>query len=374
MPRPTAYRLALVLFAALVLLKFSPQTGFTSLIRFGETWQDRRHSALQNLPIATVPNSNGYDGQFYAQIAIDPLLRGSELERAIDAPAYRARRILAPAAAALLGLGNPWWTLQAYALLNVICWFALARLLYDCIDSPHNWVGFARWAGCIFSVGVLDSVRQSLVDLPAMLLLSFAIHSYAQARTAKTALWLALSNLTRETGLLGTIALNGTELFGKPRRWSAVVIIFVAAALPALWSLYVNQRFSGTSTYEGFVSFSWPMFGIFSETKLCLRELLHGNFDGRYSFGLLAIGGLLTQAITLWRAPDLQSAWWRVGAAYSSLLPFIGVVIWSGYWAVCRYELPMTIAFNLLLPRGRSFWPLWIVGNLTLLHGLWRFL
>jgi hypothetical protein len=38
---------------AMVLAKFSPQTGFTSLIRFGETWQNRRHSALQNLPIAT---------------------------------------------------------------------------------------------------------------------------------------------------------------------------------------------------------------------------------------------------------------------------------------------------------------------------------
>jgi hypothetical protein len=34
----------------------------------------------------------------------------------------------------------------------------------------------------------------------------------------------------------------------------------------------------------------------------------------------------------------------------------------------------MTIAFNLLLPANRFFWPVWIVGNLVLLHAVWRFL
>lgn len=34
----------------------------------------------------------------------------------------------------------------------------------------------------------------------------------------------------------------------------------------------------------------------------------------------------------------------------------------------------MTVAFNLLLPAQRHFWPLWVLGNLPLLHGVWRFL
>lgn len=368
-----AYWIASLLFAALVLSKFSPQTGFTSLIRFGETWQDHRHSALQSLPLATVPKSNGYDGQFYAQVALDPLLRSSELERVLDAPAYRARRILVPATASLLGLGNPWWTLQAYALLNVICWFALGWLLRDCIGTK-DWVCFARWAGCMFSMGVLDSVRQSLIDLPALLLLSLAIHTYTQSRAAKTTLWLALGNLAKESTLLGTIALNSDGLVSRPRRGHTLFIIFLAAAPLGLWSLYVHQRFSGFSASEGLGNFTWPLLGVITQTKLCLRELLHGNFDGRYAFGLLAIGGLFTQAATLWRAPQFQSPWWRVGAAYSLLLPFMGLWVWSGYWAACRVVLPLTIAFNLLLPARRLFWPLWIAGNLTLLHAVWRFL
>ena len=69
------YWIAACLFGALVVTKFNTQTGFTSLIRFGETWETRRHILLQGVPVATVPHSNGYDGQFYAQIALDPLLR-----------------------------------------------------------------------------------------------------------------------------------------------------------------------------------------------------------------------------------------------------------------------------------------------------------
>jgi hypothetical protein len=100
----------------LVLTKFSPQSGFTSLIRIGNGWESRQLSALQALPVATVADSSGYDGQFYAQIALDPLLRDPDLVQSLDAPAYRARRILAPAAAALLGLGNPWGDLASLCL------------------------------------------------------------------------------------------------------------------------------------------------------------------------------------------------------------------------------------------------------------------
>jgi len=365
--------IAALLFAALVLAKFNPQTGFTSLIRFGETWQDRRHSSLQGLSIETVPASPGYDGQFYAQIALDPLLRGAETERLLDVPAYRARRILAPATAAVLGCGNSWWTLQVYALLNVACWFALGWILFTSID-PRNLAGFARWVGCMFSMGVLDSVRQSLVDLPALLLLTLAIRSSAQAHAGKSALWLSLGNLAKETNLLGTLALTGEGLTQAGRRRNTVLMILAAVLPLGLWSLYVRQRFSTATASEGLGNFTWPFFGLCMQAKIGFGELLRGNYDSRYTFGLLAIIGLLTQTVVLWRTPKLQSPWWRVGVAYSLLLPFLSLWVWMGYWGACRAVLPLTIAFNLLLPANRAFWPLWTIGNLTLLHAVWRFL
>lgn len=371
MSRPVACWIASLMFAALVLANFSPQTGFTSLIRFGETWQERRHPSLQNLPIATVPESSGYDGQFYAQIALDPLLRDPGLARVIDAPAYRARRILAPAVAALLGFGNPWWTLQAYALVNVLCWFTLGWLLYRHIGG-QDWLSHARWFGCMFSLGVLDSVRQSLVDLPALLLLVLAVTSCSPARTIRSTFWLALGNLTKETGLLGTLALTGGM---RPFRWKSVAFSLAASVLPlALWSLYVQRHFASSSGSDGLGNFTWPLLGLVEQCRDSVHEMLLGNFDSRYSFSLVAILGLFTQSWVLWRHRQLDSPWWRVGAAYSILLLFLSSWVWSGYWAACRAVLPMTIAFNLLLPANRYFWPLWILGNLTLLHAVWRFL
>jgi hypothetical protein len=368
-----AYWIATLLFTTLVLSKFSPHTGFTSLIRFGETWQNRRHNALQNLPIATVPESNGYDGQFYAQIALDPLLRNAEFDQVLDAPAYRARRILLPATATVLGFGSPWWTLQAYAVLNVVCWFALGWLLHRQIGGGSDWTAFARWAGCMFSMGVLDSVRQSLVDLPALLLLVMAVNSHAQSRTAHSPLWLALGNLTKETSLLGAIALNAGKSLTHTQWRRALISLSLAAAPLIIWLVYVGQRFPGSTDSTGLGNFNWPLYGQLTQVKYSLWELVHGNFDGRYSFSLLAILGLSTQLGVLWRTPQLQSPWWRIGAAYSVLLPFLSFWVWSGYWAACRAVLPMTIAFNLLLPANARFWSLWIIGNFTLLHAVWRF-
>lgn len=368
-----AYWISVLLFSVLIIAKFDPKTGFTSLIHFGETWHNRRLNVLQDLPIATQSNSNGYDGQFYSQLALDPLLRNPELAQAIDAPVYRARRILTSAAAALAGLGSPWWTLQAYALLNVACWGILSWLLFK-NTRTESWTGFGRWAGCMFSMGVLDSVRQSLVDLPALLLLALATHSWEQSRPNKSTLWLALGNLAKETNLLGTLALHSDPGSRKVYLKRRLVMLALAMVPISAWSLYVQQRLGGTSTDPSLGNFTWPFFGLFAQAKLCLTEILNGNFDGRYSFGFLAIIGLLIQLIFIWRAPQPESRWWRVGAAYSLLLPFLGLWVWSGYWAACRAVLPMTIVFNLLLPANRFFWPLWSFGNLTLLHAVWRFL
>ena len=368
-----AYWIAGLVFAALVLAKFSPNTGFTSLIRFGESWQGRRLSGLQSLPLATVAASNGYDGQFYAQLALDPLLRSRELDQAIDVPSYRARRILLPAVAHLIALGNTWWTLQIYALLNVCCWFALGRVLHRKLPQG-DWLAFARWGGCMFSIGVLDSVRQSLVDLPALLLLALAVDAHVRSRLSQSVFWQALGALTKETTLIGSLALNCgpslVQIHWKRTFWSVA-----AASLPiALWSLFVHQRFGGSPSEGGLGNFDWPLRGILIQARLSLQAVLQCDFDGRYGFGLFAVVGLFVQSWVLWRSPQVQSPWWRIGVVYSVLLFFLSSWVWSGYWAACRAVLPLTIAFNLLLPANRWFWPLWIAGNLTLIHGVWRFL
>lgn len=362
--------LAALALAAMLATKFDPAHGFARLIRFGEIWESRQLPAVRELHPPVAQGSAGYDGQFYAQLAIAPALRDPDLTQALDSPAYRARRILMPAVAHLLGAGQPGLILQAFALLNVVCWFALGWLLLRLLppDSPES---VARWLGCMLSMGVLDSVRQSLVDLPAVLLLLVAI--LAQRRSLPfSALWLALGNLTKETNLLAALAVFASpETRAQPRR----LLWLGLSALPLFfWLLYVSGRFGAAAGQTGAGNFTWPLWGAIEQFSRSLGEVSSGNFDSRHVFALLAIPSLYLQVWVLWRLRSLSDAWWRVGVAYGVLLLFLGEWVWSGYWAACRAVLPLTIAFNLLLPRGRWFWPLWCAGNITIGHAIWRML
>lgn len=360
------YWLTVALFAGLVLAKFDPRTGFTALLRFGDDFASTRLPALRAVPFATGPGT-GYDGQFYAQIALDPALRSPDLAAALDAPAYRARRILAPAIAHGLGLGRPEWVLQAYALFNVACWAALALLLYREI-GPGNPPAFARWFGCVAALGVLDSVRQALVDLPALLLLVAAVRSQTRQPTPRTAIWLAAGHLAKETNLLGSLALAAA-----PRLSARVFGLVALAALPlAAWIGYVALRLP--SGQAGFGNFTWPFLGAIEQGIASLSAVRDGHPDSRHALTLLGLPSLFLQALVVARLRRLDHPWWRIGVAYALLLVVLGPWVWSGYWAACRTALPLTIAFNLLLPAGRAFWPLWVAGNITLLHGVWRFL
>jgi hypothetical protein len=136
----------------------------------------------------------------------------------------------------------------------------------------------------------------------------------------------------------------------------------------------VHYRFPGAMNGSGLGNVTWPLLGLFDHLKTCLSALFSGNLDGRFSMGLIAALGFLVQIVVLWRSPNPGSSWWRIGAAYSILFTLLSPWVWSGYWAACRALLPMTVAFNLLLPAQRNFWPLWVLGNLTMLHALWRFI
>lgn len=362
--------LAALAFSVLVALKFDPAHGFAGLIRFGATWADRQLPVLQTLQPPLVPESAGYDGQFYAQIALAPTLRDPDLPAALDNPAYRARRILLPAVAHVLGLGRPGAIVQAYALLNVLCWFALGWLLLRRLP-PENPANVARWLGCMLSMGVLDSVRQSLVDLPVLLLLYLALEA-GRNSSRLTALWLAVGNLAKETNLLAAAAMFA-EPHGRDRTRRAIAL--ACSALPLfIWSLYVAHRFGANAGTSGLGNFTWPLWGAVAQLGHSATELLSGNLDSRHLFAVLAIPSLYLQAWVLLRLRVPTEAWWRVGLAYGALLLFLGEWVWSGYWAACRAVLPLTIAFNLLLPVGRGFWLLWSLGNITLLHAIWRLL
>ena len=70
---------------ALVAAHRDPKAGFTSFLHFGSSFAERRLPVLAGLPVATYPGA-GYDGQFYAQLALSPDPRLPAVRAALDNP------------------------------------------------------------------------------------------------------------------------------------------------------------------------------------------------------------------------------------------------------------------------------------------------
>ena len=152
-----------------------------------------------------------------------PLLHDPAIDRALDNPPYRARRILFSWTAYAIGLGRPAWILKAYAIQNVVVWLLLAWLLCRWMP-PSTPRAFVLWAGCLLSPGLLSSVRYALPDGPCALLIATRVMALPSAcLVIASRRPVGLAGLGRETSLfaatlLGTFARRGLARLAAPRR------------------------------------------------------------------------------------------------------------------------------------------------------------
>ena len=81
--------------------------------------------------------------------------------------------------------------------------------------------------------------------------------------------------------------------------------------------------------------------------------------------------GLTIQAAVLLIVRVWRNPWWRAGMGSVMLMVVLGPAVWEGLpGAATRVLLPMTFAFNVVLPGTRWFWPLWVLGNLAIIPAL----
>lgn len=363
--------LVLAYFFVAVAAHWRPTDGFASLVHFGRNFTETRLPELGAAELTTYPAA-GYDGQFYAQLAIRPDVTDPEVQRSIDNPRYRARRILLPLIAHVLGAGRPWVALQAYALLNVAAWLALAWWLHR-RTAAQGLEGTLVWTCVLLSLGALESVQLALSDLPATVLIVAAVAAWLVGRRWLAVLALAAAGLTRETSALAAglfTSPGGTRAGGW---WSRLWLGAWALVPLAGWLAFLAWRVPvGDHGVEG--NFDWPGAAIVRHLLLCGQMVVSGEPHLRHFFGPLAVLGLGYQSCYLLRrAFTDDSAWVRMAVPFAILFWFLGDWVWAGYWAVARACLPMSIAFFLHLPRDRHLvWRL-VLTSLCLPHALYRF-
>jgi hypothetical protein len=358
-------------FLWLIAAFYDPRTGFTRLLAIGDQLESSIVPKLQQVPHYVYDGTIGYDGAYYVQLALHPTLREPQLRNAIDNLPYRAKRMAMYWTAWFLGLGRDAWIVNAFALLNVAAWLILAWQLLRWFPL-NTWDNLVRWAGILFSHGACMSVRNSLADLPSLVLVTAAVACIERDRRGRGIAALAAAALTKETSMLAIGALFESERRAdRPTirgwaRWSRFFVGATAVAAPlVLWSMYVAWRVGPTGDL-GLNNFAWPGQGLAEKWGTAIGEFLVYGAHPPYVASLLTVTALTVQGLFLFLRRSPQQAWWRVGVAFAALMLFVSQPVWEGYpGAASRVLLPMALAFNVLVPRGVRWWPLLILGNIT---------
>jgi hypothetical protein len=364
---------------------WSPAYGLTRFIPIGREFEQRGIPVYRATPKYVPPTRWGFDGQLYAEMALDPLLRDPGIKTALDDPAYRADRILLPWLAWLGGLGHPFWILNVYAALNPLFWLAYGAILYR-LFRPYSWAGVAGFAAMLLTCGVIESTFKSLTDFPAFVLMTLA----AMIGGSVGAGVLGLAALAREINLIGLV---GVLEFEEPWREALgrnLRRIAIAAVPLAFWFWYVRWRLpaeGGAHVLERIRSsmvgdnINWPLYAIGRKLEEVVAVIRQGGVDWPHFYkstplhALLTIVATLTQCLYLLTHREWKNRLWRVGLVFVPLFLCVAYQVWYSHFTVTRHALPITLAFNLLLAaRPNRRWLIWfIMGNCFVPYGIYKF-
>jgi len=372
---------SVVVFLLIVSSYYDRTTGLTVFLTLPASSHSYELPAVQATTHAHDETQGGYDGQFYAQFAVDPLLRDPAIDRAMDNPGYRAHRILFSWTAWALSGGNAQRALDVFAWQNVVAWLLIAGLLCRWCppDSPR---GFVLWAGVLWSHGLLISVRNALTDGPSMLLTLVAVLAVDRGRPWFAAAIIGLSGLARETNVLAA-AILAPMVGGHWRTWwrtswrlGAAALLCVAPLL--LWLDYLRSIYRDAA-FAGGDHIVMPLSGFLRKATATIHLVSMDGLSVVTVASATVLVGFIAQAVALvW----CTRVWWRDGTAVRSWLlvawPFLLLglvmhrVVWEGSpGAITRVTLPLTVGVNMALAAThRVSWWLILGANLGVISGV----
>jgi hypothetical protein len=219
-----------------------------------------------NPPILVRPHSDGYDGQFYYALAIDPFHAGAAAHGVvIDHPSWRAQRIFYPLLVSVVALGRAALVPAAMVAVNIVSLFALAFLVRRTLPRLPA-LAIMLWPGW------LTALTHDTTEILACALLFGALAAYLGGRIALFGALAAMTALTRETSslLIGGIAFAGVVGYLRGRRslldWHAArpALAAGAALVPfLLWHTYLAWAWGGTKEqFPVGANVGWPLAGI----------------------------------------------------------------------------------------------------------------
>lgn len=371
---------SVLLFLTIVGSYYDRQTGLTVFLALPANAHEYEIPAVQAVPHAHDEVHGGYDGQFYAQFAVDPLLRDPAIDRAMDNPAYRAHRILLSWTAWALSGGQAARAIKIFAWQNIVAWLLMAWVLTRWC-APTSARGFVLWAGVLWSHGWLFSVRNALTDGPSVLLIALAVLAAERNRPWVAACITGVSGLARETNVLaGALLLQRIDR--RPRSWLLVAAGLLLCLLPlAIWLDYLRSIYRDAA-FVGGDHLTVPLSGFARKVALTAGGLWSSGPTAATVASATVLAGMVAQAVALvwcswrwWRDRTASPSWLLVAGPFLLLGVVAHPVVWEGSpGAITRVTLPLTVGVNALLAASpRAPWALILTANLGVIAGVLAF-
>lgn len=369
-----AYALVILCVLAIVGSYYDQRTGLTVLLSLPANSHDWELPAVRATDHAHNEEDVGYDGQFYAQMAVDPLLRDPDIDRALDNPGYRAHRVLLSwiAWAITPGAGAA-ARLEAFAWINIVAWLMMAWLLTRWLP-PTDARMFVLWAGVLVGHGWVMSIRHSLTDGPSVLLMAIAIALVERRRSWWSALVIGISGLARETNIAAGVVLL-REIRADLRSVLGVGARLILCLLPlALWLDYLRSIY-GQHVFAGGGHITVPLVGLLWKVRMTIDLVAGSALTGPAVITAATVLALFGQlAALVWctrewvRHRTLSLDWLLIAWVFAGLALTAHRVIWDGTpGAFTRVLLPLSVGVNVLLGGSRTApWWLIVFANLSM--------
>lgn len=313
--------------------------------------------------------TEGYDGQFVYFIATDPFTAPD----LIDVPSYRYQRILLPATARLLSLGQAGLVPWALLVINLASLAGGTAILERLLTAQ----GVSPWYALTYGLfgGVFMAVRLSINEPLAYGLVLLAICLERNDRPWLMAIALALAALTKETALLFA---GGYMLWLLiESRWrDAVRLGLVVGGVFALWQVILVSQFgqlgigSGGAKATAFEIIPFNGFWrIYTDTGSLTVFLVFA--------GLLVPSTIIPVLWALWRSG--REAIKRINHPYvylllvnAAVIPFVPFSTFREPLGMMRFIVGLVIAVVLYGAYGKSprvlrYSTLWILSLLLVL-------
>ncbi|MEN6478783.1 MAG: hypothetical protein ABFD20_04000 [Anaerolineales bacterium] len=307
-----------------------------------------------------LPDSDGYDGQFYYLLAIEPFTREWEGYgvRMDGNPAYRQQRILYPLLVHVAALGKPLLVPLAMVSVNLLALALIGwqsgRLAQVCGHHALAGLGLALFPGLLLSFDRdLTEITEILFFLATLLELVQARPRYGLA-----AVCLCLALLAKETSLglaIAALPAAGWGLYRRQRERHSWVLFVAPMLLYVAWQAWLRANWGMASLSGNVVRSNVNVPGASSSRlppfiQALVRYVPQGGLTA-WELLLLALFGLV-----------VLGALWRSRASLHIKLAFVAYL---GLMMIIRHYGGGDWAFL------RALAEYWMLGGIILLTS-WR--